>query len=351
MRKTLPPAGRRATAAACAVIVSLAVAGVPASARGMAELGAPGPAVRATVEQVVPAVVNIETVINFGDGAAAGTGIILTAEGVVVTNHHVIEGATRITATDVGNDREYTATVLGYDSRHDVAVLKLKDAADLEVAPVGNSSDLRVGEGVVAVGNAGGTGGSPTLLTGKVTGLHRTITIDDGSGSGSSELTDLIKISAKVKAGQSGGPLVESDGDVVGINTAAAIGPSGASTGGWAIPINRALAIAKKIRAGKASRTIHIGPTAFLGVLLSERQSSSGVLVTGVIAKSAAASLGIERGDRITRFNGTKVATATGLAGQVGGQPVGSVVRVDWVDADGQTHGETATLGAGPVGQ
>lgn len=335
-------------ATACPILLSFAVTAAPA--RGLPQLGAAPTAARAAAE-VVPAVVNIETVVDFGADAAAGTGIILTADGVVVTNHHVIDGATKITATDTGNDREYTAAVLGYDSYHDVAVLKLQNASGLAVAPLGDSSRVRVGDSVVAVGNAGGTGGAPTLRAGKVTGLHRTITIVDGFGTGSTRLTDLIKISAKVKAGQSGGPLVEADGDVVGIDTAASVSSSGVSTGGWAIPINRALTIAKKIRAGKATRYIHIGPTAFLGVQLSSRQGGPGVLVTGVVSKSAAAVLGIERGDRITRVNGTKVSTATGLAELVGEQPVGAIVRVQWLDADGHTHGESATLGAGPVGE
>src|SRR5262249_58525303 len=112
-------------------------------------------------------------------GAGAGTGIVVSSSGEVLTNNHVINGATRITATDVGNGRTYDATVVGYDPSHDIAVLQLKGASGLATATLGNSSKLSVGDPVVGVGNAGGVGGTPSSAGGKVTALDRWITPPD----------------------------------------------------------------------------------------------------------------------------------------------------------------------------
>lgn len=331
---------------------SVAALGVtsPATAARSPRISDLSPTAQAAVNDVVRSVVNIDTVVNYGTKASAGTGILLTSDGVVLTNHHVIDGATAIDATSVATWQDFSATVLGYDSSQDIAVLKLKNASGLPAADIGNSSALKVGSLVVAVGNAGGTGGTPTAVEGRIAGLNKSITLADTFGGGSTRLNGMIKVTAKVLSGQSGGPLAEADGDVVGIDTAASVTRAGSSTAGWAIPITKALAVADQIRAGRASKTVHIGETASLGVQLAESQRGSGVTVAAVTERSAAANMGITRGDRILRFNGTKVNSVEQLSDLIARQWVGSLALVNWVRADGTSKAASATLGPGPVG-
>src|SRR5580765_1360966 len=175
---------------------------------------------RDAVSIVTPALVNINTNLKYQGASAAGTGIVLSSDGTVVTNNHVIRGATTIRATDVGNGRTYSATVVGYDVAADLAVLKLNNASGLKTAKLADSSKVRVGDTVVAVGNAGGAGGTPSSATGKVTRLGSTITASDG-GSNSERLTGMIEHDARIQPGDSGGALADSSGRVIGINTAA----------------------------------------------------------------------------------------------------------------------------------
>src|SRR5262249_52267922 len=120
------------------------------------------PQLRQAAAAVTPGLVDIVTTLGYGSGSGAGTRLGPTSDGLVRTNHHVAAGATAITVTDVANGRTYTATVLGYDRTHDIAVLRLKGASGLAVAPLGDSSTVKVGDAVVAVGNAGGVGGRPS---------------------------------------------------------------------------------------------------------------------------------------------------------------------------------------------
>ena len=229
------------------------------------------------VAVVTPALVNINTNLAYQGASAAGTGIVLTSDGEVVTNNHVIRGATTIRATDVGNGRTYKATVVGYDVAADIAVLKLQNASGLTTAKLGDSDKVRVGDAVVAVGNAGGVGGTPSSARGSIVGVGRSITASDG-GTDSEKLTGLIETNAQLQPGDSGGSLVDVDGHVIGIDTAAggssfqpSYGMWGGNSGsgathGFAIPINKALAMVKQIQRGHATSTTHIGKTALLGV-------------------------------------------------------------------------------------
>src|SRR5581483_3163214 len=162
--------------------------------------------------------------------------------GLVLTNNHVIKGATKIRVRDVGNGRTYSATVLGYDVSEDIALLKLANASHLPTAPIRRSA-VRVGESVTAIGNAGGVGGRPSSAPGTVTAVGRSITASDGQG-GLERLTRLIEIDAALQPGDSGGPLVDAAGKVVGIDTAASVGFRFEDAGGegYAIPIGQALA-------------------------------------------------------------------------------------------------------------
>lgn len=208
------------------------------------------PAARgATSSDLNRGVVDITSRLALEDGSSAGTGMLI-ASGVVLTNNHVIEGAGSIVVTDVTTSRRYRAGVVGYDLVDDVAVLRLRTAPRLGTVSLGDSSTVRVGDRVTAVGNAGGQGGTPTASTGKVTHLNRAITISEPSTGRSEHLTGLIQIDAALHAGDSGGPLFNSAGRVIGMNTAASVSFRfrGVPTSeGYAIPINTAMTVARPI--------------------------------------------------------------------------------------------------------
>ncbi len=301
---------------------------------------------------VAPALVDINTVLGYDGGQGAGTGIVLTSDGVVLTNHHVIAGATKITATDIGNGRTYAATVLGYDRTHDIAVIKLTGASGLTTAPLGDSSQVQVGDSVVALGNAGGVGGQPTAAPGTVTALNQSIVAQDAAGGGSEQLEGLIQVDANVQPGDSGGALINDSGKVIGVVTAGAVAANG-DTGnqGDAVPINQARSVAQQIIDGRASSTVHIGATAFLGVQVSSSLTAgNGVLVAGVISGTAAAQAGIEAGDQIVAVDGQQVSSQSELSGLLSAHHPGDSVTVQWVDVTGATHSSTVRLGTGPVG-
>lgn len=306
---------------------------------------------KAAAAAISPALVNITTTVSYGQGEAAGTGIVLTADGVVLTNHHVVEGATKIQAYDVGNGTTYTADVVGYDSTHDVAVLQLEGASGLQTATI-DQDGVSVGDGVVGVGNAGGLGGTPSAAEGQVTALGSDITVQSDSGGTAERLTGLIQTDAGIEPGDSGGALVDLQGEVIGVDTAAS---SNNSTGrgqpqGYAIPIASALSISDQIRSGTASSTVHIGDTAFLGVQLAPDVTGR-VVVGDVVSGSAAAGLGLGAGDVITAVDGTRVRSAATLSSLIKSSAVGASVTVTWRDgATGQSEQATTTLQAGPVG-
>jgi S1-C subfamily serine protease len=183
----------------------------------------------AVAAKVSPGLVDVNTVLGYQGARAAGTGIVLTSDGEVLTNHHVIEGATSISVTDIGNGKTYTASVVGYDDQHDIAVLKLKDASGLQTAKTGNSDKVALGDQVVGIGNAGGVGGTPSYAAGKVTGLNQAITATDESGQDPENLTGLIQTDANIQAGDSGGPLANASGEVVGVDVAGSGGNNGGS--------------------------------------------------------------------------------------------------------------------------
>ncbi len=168
-----------------------------------------------------PGLVDVNSTLGYEGASGAGTGIVLTSTGEILTNNHVIDGATSISVTDVGNGKTYKATVVGYDKSHDIAVLQLQGASGLKTAKIGDSSKATVGESVVAIGNAGGTGGTPSAAGGSIIALNQQITASDELGGASEQLTGLIEVNADVQPGDSGGSLVNSAGQVIGIDTAA----------------------------------------------------------------------------------------------------------------------------------
>ena len=243
--------------------------------------------------------------LDYGTAEAAGTGVVLTSVGEVLTNNHVIDGATKITATDVAAGRSYAATVVGTDPTDDVAVLRLSGASGLATARLATDTKVAVGDAVTAVGNAAGKGGTPTAATGRVVGLGRDITASDENGTGAERLSGLIQVDAAVQPGDSGGPLY-AGGAVIGIDTAAStsgrgrVATTAATKGstGFAIPIATATAIADRILGGEQSGTVHQGTPAFLGVRLPD--GATDPTVAGVVRGSPAAAGGLRAGASAT---------------------------------------------------
>jgi S1-C subfamily serine protease len=294
-------------------------------------------------------VVDVSTNLAYQNASAAGTGMVLTASGEILTNNHVIRGATTIRVTDPSTGRSYAATVVGYSVASDVAVLQLSGAAHLHPIVRGNSSNVRVGQRVTAVGNAGGVGGKPSSSTGKVTGVGRTIVASDGEGL-SEQLVGLIRTNAPLQPGDSGGPLLNVAGRVIGMDTAASVGFRLQSTSqSYAIPINRALALAKQIEAGVASATVHLGSTAFLGVSVGPAAGGqAGALVAEVVPGSPADHAGIVAGDTITALDGQTIATYDALGPMLLQHAAGDTVTVDWLDQMGAAQTASIQTAAGP---
>jgi S1-C subfamily serine protease len=303
----------------------------------------------ATAAQQV-GVVDINTVLDFGTSKAAGTGLVLSSSGKILTNNHVIAGSTSISVTVVSTGKSYTASVVGTDPTDDVAVLQLAGASGLSTANLGDSSKVTVGTAVTAVGNAGGTGGTPSSAKGTITALDQSITASDSDGSNAEKLTGMFQLNADIQPGDSGGPLYNSSNQVIGIDTAASSSQS-AQTVGFAIPIAKAVSIAQQINSGTETSTIHLGYPAFLGVQLaaSPTTTSGPAAVAGVVPNSAAAKAGIAAGSTITKVDGTSIASATALSSAMAKHNPGDSVSVSWTDANGASHTATVTLGTGPA--
>jgi len=301
--------------------------------------------------QIDPGLVDVNTVLGLLGGSAAGTGMVLTSSGEVLTNNHVVDGATSVSVTDIGNGRTYAATVVGTDKSDDIAVLRLSGASGLPTVNLGDSSKVSVGNAVTAIGNAGGTGGTPSVTTGNVTALDQAITASDEVDQTAEQLTGLVQTNAPLQPGDSGGPLVDNSALVVGIDTAASTGfqfqsGSGAS---YAIPIDEAVSIARQIEAGDASSTIHIGPSALLGVSVESPQSGSGAAVVRVEANSAASEGGIVSGDVIDSLGGQTVDSPQTLSNLMYAHHPGDTVKVGWIDPSGQQQSATVHLSSGPT--
>jgi S1-C subfamily serine protease len=377
---------------------------------GLNQPGSPGGSgssrVSSATEQAVynavqPGVVNITSSLGYQGGTAAATGMVISKSGLVLTNNHVINGTTGLKAV-VASGQSYPAKFLGYDKSADVAVIQLLTKSggkpsNLRTVPLGDSSAVHLGDGVVALGNAGGTG-QTTTVTGAITGLNQTITASDDGSNTSERLTDMLRTNADIVAGDSGGPLASTSGKVIGMDTAAATGSFGIGQQdvGFAIPINRALRIAHQIISGKPSKNVQIGSTGFLGVLVpadkasraadpadqrrlqiqGERNGggpgvpragsgcipndlqagvptriapvSRGALVLGELCGTPAATVGLNAGDVIVAVDGRTVTTPTSLTGIMSSLRVGAKVNLTWVTVAGQRTTHSLKLTAKP---
>jgi serine protease Do len=305
-----------------------------------------------TAAPVQPAVVQIDTTIDYQNAFGMGAGFVLSPGGEVLTNYHVVQGADVITAHNVGTGRNFPVDLIGYDRGHDIALVQLRGAAGLPTAPLGNSDQVAVGDQVVTIGNAGGLGSPPTHESGNVTDLNRTIDAKDALTGASDKLTGLIEVAANVRAGDSGGPLVNGAGQVVGVTTAATVNYRFAPGGeGFAIPINQALAIADQIRSRVPSESVHIGPPTLLGVGVAaseQPEGAPGVVIREALRGGPAEQAGLVGGDVLTSIDGTPLDSATTLTYVLDRHYPGDVVDLMWIDGAGQQRTGKATLTAGP---
>jgi len=284
----------------------------------------------------------INTEVDFGTATAAGTGMVIDSDGIVVTNHHVVAGSTSVTVTVPSTSQTYTADVLGYDATTDVAVLKLQGASALTTITA-DSAPVSVGDDITAVGNAQGRG-QLVAAPGQITAVGQNITVTEDDGS-QSPLTNLIQVNAALVPGDSGGAMLDTDNEVIGMNVAGSTNTR--STTSYAIPITSVLQVADKVLAGEATDTVVLGRTAALGVQISSRASN--VYVVGLIGDGPAEQAGITAGSVITAIDGKTVGNADSLTAILATHKPGDQVQITWTDRSGAPHTATATLTQAPL--
>lgn len=299
-----------------------------------------------TVVESAPGIVLVNTHLYYGDGA--GTGMILTSDGLMITNYHVVSGSEEVQITISDTGETYTAQVLGHDATHDIALLQIDDAKNLDTVKT-NTKQLKIGDEVSAVGNGSGQG-YLTQLDGSVIALDETITATDAASPTDGEvLTGLIVTDADVVPGYSGGPLFNSDGEVVGVTTAASRGVTSDQVNGFAVPIATALDIADQIKSGKPSDTVRIGRNPALGVTVANGTTSGGARIVEVLEGSAADQAGIVPDDTVIALDGTAITTSGMLSGLVKEYEVGDVVTLTVIGADGMQREVQVTLAESTV--
>jgi putative serine protease PepD len=298
--------------------------------------------VAAVVAKVGPSVVSIRSTLTAGRFTedAAGTGVIISGDGEIMTNAHVVGDATSVKVTLAGESQARDAAVVGTDPANDLALLKIAGVSGLPAATLGNSGDVRVGDDVVAIGNALALRGGPTVTRGIVSALDRSLETQD------STMTGLIQTDASISSGNSGGPLVDATGKVIGINSAVA--SSGAGTAaeniGFAIAIDNARPVIDRLRNHTPAAA-----AGFLGVRSTDpADGSRGATVVSVDDGSAAAKAGIQAGDLITAIDGKSVDGAAALGAAVRAHTPGTPVKITFVRGS-TTRTVTADLGTRPA--
>lgn len=299
----------------------------------------------ASAEQQV-GVVTVTSTLGHQGGTSAGTGMVLTTDGLVLTNHHVVEGATSVSVTVESTGETYEATLVGADASADVALLRLTGASGLDTVTLDDDGGVQVGDTVTAVGNAQGTG-DLVAASGQVTGTDETMTAATSSGA-SETLGGLLAFSAAVVGGDSGGPVLDDEGEVVGMTTAASVG--GRATVAYAVDVVDAVAVVRQVESGVESGGVTIGYPAFLGIGLGA-DTGAGAVVGGVLAGTPAQAAGLTAGDVVTAVDGTAVGSAQALSDVLATHDPGDGVTLTWTDVEtGTTQQAAVTLAQGPVG-
>ncbi len=308
------------------------------------------------INKALPSIVSIDVK---GQGQEdQGTGMVITQNGLVVTNNHVIAAAVNggtITVTRTGSTKALPATLIGTNPIDDVALIRINHISGLTPVTFGNSNDLVVGDAVVAIGNALGlAAGTPTVTSGIVSALGRTVTA--GSSSSSETLNNMIQTDAAINPGNSGGPLLDSSGDVIGMNTAVAGSlPDGTSAQniGFAIPDATIESLLKQLKGGESV----VNHGAFIGVEITSMTPSlqqeygftvsAGAVVMSVISGTGAAAAGVKQGDIIVGINKTTIGSAQDVGSVISALRPGDVIALHVVR--GKRHLTIAvTLGAEP---
>lgn len=338
--------------ASAAAATSTSVSTLPAAAQVSAD-------VKTALAKIEPSVVLINDTITSTDNgrggfggfggfeeSGAGTGIIITADGEVVTNAHVVNGASNIKVTLPNNGGTHAASIVGIDTTKDLAVIKIAGVSNLSPAAFANSDSVQVGDSVLAVGNALGYGGAPTVTEGIVSAKGRTL--QDSTN----PLSNLLQTDAAINPGNSGGPLVDSLGQVIGINVAVASGTQTepAQNIGFSIPSNTVVSALPALKAGQGASsqggTGTTTTTAFLGVSVGD--ASNGAQVEAVEPGSPAATAGLQPGDVITAISGTSISSGSDLQQAIRSKKPGTAVTVT-IDRNGTTSTVKATLGSNQV--
>ncbi len=273
-------------------------------------------------------------------GGATGTGVVITSSGEILTNAHVVEGASEVRVLFAGDTEPVVAQVLAEDSGNDLALLKV-NATNVVAATFAKPGSVRVGDRVVAIGYALALDGGPSVTTGIVSALKRTIFTDSGA------LNRLIQTDAAISSGNSGGPLANMRGEVVGINTAVARGDgnSAANNIGFAISVDEVLAVLEQLREQAAGTAREEG---FLGVSLAQRTDGGvGSIIETVQPDSPAQKAGIEVGDVVLAVDGEPVNGQAGLVAAIRDRSPGDTISIDLV-RDGERVSVSATLVARP---
>lgn len=379
----LPPRERRARRGrggiGLAIAIAVVTAGVAAGATVMLETGsAPAPDSTPSVTTVASAVetgmVDIIAQDGYSGTSDQGTGLVLTSDGLVVTNNHVIAGSTSVRATMIMSGHSYAARILGYDSTHDIALLRLAGATGLRTVLTGDSARVALGERVFSLGNAHGQGGAPAVSAGIITALDQTITPANQVTGATETLHGVIQTSADVSDGESGGALASSSGRVIGMLTAS--GTGGGNVVGFAIPVNQALRIAAAITAGDNTATVHIGLPAFLGVSVVSSPGScgeqsvtgpgggatggtgpgggpvsgaTGAKICAVYPGTPAAGAGLRAGYVITAVGGQAIGSASALTATTDELRPGTRLTVTYTDNTDRSRTAQLTLITGPA--
>jgi S1-C subfamily serine protease len=364
--------------------------GTPGSAAAAKAEGSDRPlSDRAVYDLVSPSVVDITATLGYDDETASGTGFFVDPrDGVVLTNNHVIRDATSVTVSIPGTHRTYPAQIVGADTSADIAVLRIMPQPGASSAPIGDSATVSVGSTVVAIGNRAGAGGPPVLAPGVISATGRTISAADGASGFTETLHNMLQTTAKIQPGDSGGPLADTAGAVIGVDTAAG---AGGAEAGYAIPINAAMTAERQIVLGHAGPGIVIGVGGFLGVIVpsttaaspraqaAEERSlgrdpadaasqvgclpteagagvptsvapvDSGALVDGVLCGTAADAAGLAAGDVIITADGRAVSSPDALTAIVNACRPGSMVEVTWVSPADATRTSRVRLDSAPA--
>jgi S1-C subfamily serine protease len=327
--------------------------------------------IQSVLSKVEPAVVSIDSHAVQSSGGdfveAAGTGMILTSQGEVLTNNHVVSGASSVTATLFGQTKSLPAHVIGTDPSRDLALVQIDNASNLPTVTLGNSGQTQVGDDVLAIGNALALSGGPSVTQGIVSAENRSLSTQDDSGK-TENLSGLLQTDAAINPGNSGGPLVNAQAQVIGINTAVAASSQGNAPTqniGFAIAIDSVKPQLASLRQGGTGGPGATSPTptpaankAYIGVSVQsvspalQQQDhltpAAGAVVNSVQAGSPADQAGLKANDVIVSLNGSPISTASGLTTALHPFNPGDVVKVGFYRGSAQQT-VSVTLGTNPA--